>query len=59
MSEDTMILYMHDLILFPLLPNQVTTFIFSIFTHEWTSNTPAELGCGLSCHPETQLQTRY
>lgn len=54
-----MILYMHDLILFPLLPNQVTTFIFSIFTHEWTSNTPAELGCGLSCHPETQLQTRY
>ena len=37
MSDDMMILYMHDLILFPQLPNQVTTFIFSIFTHSATA----------------------
>ena len=27
MSDDMMILYMNDLVLFPQLPNQVTTFI--------------------------------
>ena len=37
MSDDMMILYMRDLILFPQLPNQVTTFMFSIFTHAATA----------------------
>ena len=50
MSDDMMILYMHDLILFPQLPNQVTTFNFSIFTHAATAAKSLQF-CPTLCDP--------